>query len=560
MVSNYQGAAPFTEAIYPYYPYSVRPKAVMRHSHTVVNVTIGVSIAVSPAGAFGTYGALRQFPSASAALSAAQESQLSLEQVLSLLLNAETRQRGFLLTQRPSYQEPYNAALADLDIELGRLASAFVDQPEQRRALAQLGELVAMKRDELAQTIRAAQTQSFGTAPRSRTAPRRSWTSNEIMRGVVLVFRDATLSRAAERALREADRRKDEFWPCWRTSFATRSRLFARRRRSFAPVPRRPRSCAGARRSSSGRWGTWRACSMICSTYRGSHAARLEIRRSRVTVDQVVDAAVEMARPLLDMRRHSFTIHLPVETVWLDADPLRMAQVIGNLLTNAAKFTPVGGRVELHASEDDSGVIIQVVDNGVGLAPDALAKIFDMFVQIASPLERTEGGLGIGLALAKGLVELHGGTIAAASAGPGMAPRSRCVCRVHPPQHVTQPTHASAVPAAPPAPALRVLVADDNRDAAESLAMLLRLAGHEVTTVHDGGAAWEFGRDGTPGRRAARHRHAAIERLRDRFSRTRRTLEPRDHVDRVDGLGPSVGSGTCADGWIRRALGQTHRA
>jgi PAS domain S-box-containing protein len=632
----------------------------MRRSGYIVNGTIAVSIVVLLAGALATYQALRQFSTANNALSAAQGSQLALEQVLSLLRDAETGQRGFLLTQRSAYLEPYNAALAAVDIQLGLLGSTFAGQPDKERALAQLSVLVARKRAELAQTISVAQTRSFGAATEivltdvgkatmdairdvvgtmqtaeqreideqlrrtatAQTAARnavalaaalsllilgvlvyvtrrgtallraseqelaitlhsigdaviatdaagrvrmmnsvaekltgwqaaavRGWPIDEVfqivdehtrakvespvgkvlregsivelvndtmlvgqdgtetaiedsaapilddqrhIRGVVLVFRDATISRAAERALRDADRRKDEFLAV----------LAHELRNPLAPIRQAARIVSsGAASPTQLRWSTevverqvGHMARLLDDLLDVSRITRgtLEIRRSRVTVAQVLDVAVEMARPLLDQRRHAFAMHVPAETLWLDADPLRVAQVVGNLLNNAAKFTPAGGRIELHVARDDSSATIRVVDSGVGLARDSLAKIFDMFVQVGSPLERTEGGLGIGLALAKGLVELHGGTIAAHSAGTGHGteltvrlPLASAAAQE------PQPARNPRVSEAPPASGLQVLVADDNLDAAESLSQLLRLAGHDVTTVHDGGAAWE---------------------------------------------------------------------
>src|SRR5262249_5023906 len=145
----------------------------------------------------------------------------------------------------------------------------------------------------------------------------------------------------------------------------------------------------------------------------------LDVRKSRVELREVVDAAIEMAAPLMQSRGHTLSVALPQGAVWLDADPLRLAQVIGNLLTNAAKYTDRDGDIRLDRQCDDVGIELRVTDNGIGLTPDSLTSIFQMFAQLRTPLDRTEGGLGIGLALAKGLVELHNGTIEARSDGPG---------------------------------------------------------------------------------------------------------------------------------------------
>ncbi len=210
----------------------------------------------------------------------------------------------------------------------------------------------------------------------------------------------------------------------------------------------------------------------------------LELRTEMTELSAVVDAAVETARPALDAKRHSFSLNLPPEPVRFAADPLRLAQVLSNLLTNAAKYTDPGGSIELRASASEDFVTLTVADTGVGLAPESLSQVFMMFSQVKTTRDRSEGGLGIGLALSKGIVELHGGTIEAQSAGEGRGSEFS----------VTLPRRAITVDSQAPPTAVsgerfikrRVLIADDNRDAADSLAMLLRLEGHEVTVVHDG--------------------------------------------------------------------------
>jgi PAS domain S-box-containing protein len=213
----------------------------------------------------------------------------------------------------------------------------------------------------------------------------------------------------------------------------------------------------------------------------------LELRMEMTDLAAVTDAAVETARPVIDGKRHTFTMQLPAEPVLFAADPLRLAQVLSNLLTNAAKYTDPGGRIELRASASDDAVTISVADTGVGLASDALSRVFAMFSQVKGTQDRSEGGLGIGLALSKGLVELHGGSIEARSLGVGRGsefvvhlPRRSITSGAHAPQRTARPQHVVK---------RRVLIADDNRDAAESLALLLRLEGHEVDVVHDGSQA-----------------------------------------------------------------------
>jgi PAS domain S-box-containing protein len=217
---------------------------------------------------------------------------------------------------------------------------------------------------------------------------------------------------------------------------------------------------------------------------------RLELRRQRVQLARVIDAALETARPLLDERRQTLALELPVEPLLLDADPLRLSQVISNLLANAAKYSEPGGRVVLRAQAVNGCAEISVRDTGVGIEADALPRIFEMFAQAKSSLDRAEGGLGIGLALVKGLVELHGGTVEAQSDGAGKG--ALFVVRLPLPTAVDAAERDDALAANPSAAQrMRILVADDNRDAAASLATLLEIDGHEVAVVHDGEAALE---------------------------------------------------------------------
>jgi PAS domain S-box-containing protein len=309
--------------------------------------------------------------------------------------------------------------------------------------------------------------------------------------GVVLVFRDATGAREAERALLEADRRKDEFLAV----------LAHELRNPLAPI-RQAAVIARAPNASDAqvRWShevidrqVGHMARLLDDLLDVSRITRgtLEIRKAHVELAAVIESAIEMADPLIEARRHSLDIDLPAEPLILNADPLRIAQVVGNLLTNAAKYTRPGGKLRLEARADGDEVVIKVADNGVGLAKESLARLFEMFVQVGQPLDRTEGGLGIGLALAKGLVELHGGSITAESAGLN----SGSVFTVRLPL-----VGSGALPRQPdaerPPPddrgeGLRILVADDNRDAAESLATLLEMYGHRVETVHDGADALE---------------------------------------------------------------------
>jgi two-component system CheB/CheR fusion protein len=210
--------------------------------------------------------------------------------------------------------------------------------------------------------------------------------------------------------------------------------------------------------------------------------------RREIDLAEVVAAAVETSRPLIDAAGHRLEVSLPAEPVTLLADRVRIAQILANLLNNAAKFTPRGGEIALGARVSGRQVLIAVRDSGIGIHPDVLPKLFDMFTQFSGTQLSGRSGLGIGLAIARSLARLHGGDIDAWSAGPGRGAEFT----------LTLPLHAGAARnagrAAPQAAAqrsLRIVVADDNRDAADTTALLLRRSGHQVHVAYDGEAALE---------------------------------------------------------------------
>ncbi len=211
---------------------------------------------------------------------------------------------------------------------------------------------------------------------------------------------------------------------------------------------------------------------------------RIELRKGPVELASVVHHAVEAARPLSDSLGHELTVTLPPEPVYLEADPTRLAQVLGNLLNNASKYSGTRGRIWLSVDREGDAAVIRVRDTGIGIAPDQLSRIFDMFMQVDTSLERTTSGLGIGLTLVKNLVEMHGGTVEVHSAGVGSGTEFivRLPILTEPPPTGVEGLLATASITTH----CRILVVDDNRDAAESLVMLLTLTGNEMRAAYDG--------------------------------------------------------------------------
>jgi two-component system, sensor histidine kinase len=223
---------------------------------------------------------------------------------------------------------------------------------------------------------------------------------------------------------------------------------------------------------------------------------KLTLRRERVPLKPIVQSALDAASPFIAGRGIELVVSLPTHPIELDADPARLAQAFQNLLHNAAKFTEPGGHVSLDASLDDTTLTVAVADTGIGIPPDMLPRIFDMFTQLDRSLERTQSGLGVGLALTRRLIELHGGTLQAESAGVGRG--SRFVVRLPLPTEAAPARVAVAEPPAANGGRRRVLLADDNLDFAETFAELLRRMGHEVCETHDGEQALDAARKWAP--------------------------------------------------------------
>jgi signal transduction histidine kinase len=298
----------------------------------------------------------------------------------------------------------------------------------------------------------------------------------------------------AQNALQDADQRKDEFLAM--LSHELRNPLAAidgavrlmQHKNLFDPQLAWARDVLGRQLEQLGR--------LIDDLLDISRISRgkITLRREPVELVTVIARAVETVRPLIEARRHELRVQMPDRPVRLHGDLVRLTQVVSNLLTNAAKYSDDGGHIELLVSTafgaDGDQVEIRVQDSGIGIAADQLGQVFELFRQLENPLARKEGGLGVGLALARGLVEMHGGQIEAIS--PGIGRGSEFIVRL--PQLVTVHAQAQAAGSSQGkymATKLKLLLVDDNVDSARTLAMLLELSGHEVEVAHSGPAALE---------------------------------------------------------------------
>jgi PAS domain S-box-containing protein len=223
---------------------------------------------------------------------------------------------------------------------------------------------------------------------------------------------------------------------------------------------------------------------------------KIRFQKRSVELATVVAIAVEARRPIIEARKQKLTVSL-APNLWLEADPTRLAQIVGNLLDNATKYTAEGGQIDLTTARDGGEVVLRVKDNGIGIPPEMLPGIFDPFVQAEHSLGFSQGGLGLGLSLVRSLVEMHGGIIAASSPGAGRG--SEFVVSLPALPKAEQGPRGAPVPLMSGlSPSRRILVVDDNIDAAASLAMLLKLIGHNVRTVHTGLAVLEAARSFQP--------------------------------------------------------------
>lgn len=214
---------------------------------------------------------------------------------------------------------------------------------------------------------------------------------------------------------------------------------------------------------------------------------KITLQKRRVTLDEVVSSAIETSRPAIERHGHRFEVALPEERLWLEADPTRLGQVLSNLLNNASKFTPGGGSIRLSASRVDDEVEVRVKDSGVGIPPQMLHQVFEVFTQVDRAIERSEGGLGIGLSLVKGLIELHGGRVDVFSEGDGRG--SEFLIRLPLGCQPEPLASGSSAPSQATGPGLRILVVDDNRDSVMTLGLMLGMMCQEVREAYDGAQA-----------------------------------------------------------------------
>lgn len=215
-------------------------------------------------------------------------------------------------------------------------------------------------------------------------------------------------------------------------------------------------------------------------------SGKVALRMEHASLRTIVDAAVETSRQMIETAGHEFTLQTPTEELTVEADRTRLVQVLANLLNNAAKYTPPGGRIEMSIQRDGDHAAIRIADNGVGISSELLPKVFEMFNQVGASLDRSQGGLGIGLTLVKRLVEMHGGTVEAESPGVGLGSAFTVRIPLVEEQRAALESPTSAETSGSTPRALDILVVDDNRDSASTLAMLLTIRGHRVRTAYDG--------------------------------------------------------------------------
>lgn len=303
------------------------------------------------------------------------------------------------------------------------------------------------------------------------------------------IHSNITQQRAVRDMLREADRRKDEFLAT--LAHELRNPL-APIRTGLAIIKKDPSGSTAAKAREMMERQLVHMVRLIDDLLDVSRitTGRLTLRKESVTVQSIIELAVEASRPLIDAGRHTLSVSVHNGGSKIYGDPTRLAQIVSNILTNAAKYTPEGGHIDLFAARDDGRIEITVTDNGVGIPKEMLGKVFELFGQVNRTLDRSQGGLGIGLALVKSLVAIHGGDVSVSSEGDGKG--STFVVRL--PVEGVEPSHEVQKREQRNGHMKRhkrVLIVDDNKDGAEALAMYTQLLGHATSVAYNGAEALE---------------------------------------------------------------------
>lgn len=511
-------------------------------------IVLGVAVAALAANAVLTVGNLDRLVEGQRETRRSDQVLTELARVETTLGAAEAAQRRFLLARGTTSLAPLEAGRTLLAIQLDRLAELTRGDGRQaervarlslaaRRRLALLNDGVRLYRQagtavlpgedpaerETAAALRDA-LDGLEASERRTLAAREAATARSrfaagaaalaatllgfclVLVGLLLLRRelvaDAAATAALEEAnsaLRDADRRKDEFL----ASLAHELRNPLAAMRNAVELLDAPEG------GGDGRTRERRRLARSVLRRQLAHlthlvddlldlsrvtSSRLVLKKEAVALAEIVEAALETTRPAIEARRHELSVAFPRESVLVEGDPVRLAQVVSNLLTNAAKYSPPGGRIELAVAADEAEAVVRVTDDGIGLSPRDLERVFGLFEQ-GSVRPVDDEGLGVGLALSRRLAQLHGGSLTATSAGPGHG--STFTLRI---PRASAPEREAAPAAAPPVPATarRILLVEDNADGARSLAELLSLDGHEVHVASDGPSGLEAARELLP--------------------------------------------------------------
>ncbi len=379
------------------------------------------------------------------------------------------------------------------DLPVLVLTRQGADSPAVAQALDTLGNVTLLERP----TRMSALTSAARAALRARAR------QYQVRDQLLELQRSAEALRASEERLLDADRRKDEF-------LAT---LAHELRNPLAPIRNALHllRLGGGEVSADGEGihlhqmmerQVNHMVRLVDDLLEISRITRgnIELQLAPLSIATLINSAIETSRPIIESAGHRLEVKLPAQPLQVEGDSVRLAQVLSNLLNNAAKYTDAGGLIEVIARADNREVVIQVCDSGVGIPPDMLPRVFDMFTQVHDTSSRSQGGLGIGLTLVRSLAEMHGGRVSASSEGTN---RGSCFT-LHLPQLAVAAAAPSPVDAAAAAPSSevraphRILVVDDNADAADSLGMVLQVLGAEVLVVHGGQAALDALQDYKP--------------------------------------------------------------